>query len=253
MVVMETRIGGDRARDISDRLPFDGAIHSDTIGFSSGIWLLWNSDKVQITHLAMSEQEVHVLVKVISTSLEFIFSAIYASPRFHERCILWNNLKNVADLHEKPWIIAGDFNEILAVGDKFGVRAVNSNRSLFFKDCLDYCNMIDMGFTGPQFTWTNRRNINTLVQERIDRFFANPSWCAAHPDAKVTHLTRCVSDHCPVLLEPNSSNGIRLPRPFRFQSFWLSDLSFPGIVSEAWGCSQPLQVAIDCFSRKDSD
>ncbi|XP_050285527.1 uncharacterized protein LOC126725070 [Quercus robur] len=63
MVVMETRIGGDRARDISDRLPFDGAIHSDTIGFSSGIWLLWNSEKVQITHLAMSEQEVHVLVK----------------------------------------------------------------------------------------------------------------------------------------------------------------------------------------------
>ena len=97
--------------------------------------------------------------------------------------------------------------------------------------------MIDMGFTGPQFTWTNKCNINTLVQERIDRFFANPSWCDAHLDARVTHLTRCVSDHCPVLLEPNSSNGIRLPRPFRFQSFWLSDLSFPGIVSEAWGFS----------------
>ncbi|KAL0012521.1 hypothetical protein SO802_007629 [Lithocarpus litseifolius] len=253
MVVMETRIGGDRAGDISDRLPFDGAIHSDTIGFSGGIWLLWNSDKVQITQLAMSEQEIHVLVKVTSSSFEFIFSAIYTSPRFHERCILWNNLKNAADLHEKPWIIAGDFNEVLADGDKFGGRAVNSNRSLLFKDCLDYCNMIDMGFTGPRFTWTNRCNINALVQERIDRFFANPSWCAAHPDARVTHLTRCVSDHCPVLLESNLSNGIRLPRPFKFQTFWLSDLSFPGIVSKAWGFSRPLQVAIDCFSKKASD
>ena len=58
----------------------------------------------------MSEQEIHVLVKVTSSSFKFIFLAIYASPRFHERCILGNNLKNVADLHKKPWIIAGDFN-----------------------------------------------------------------------------------------------------------------------------------------------
>lgn len=31
-VVMETHIGGVRAKDIMDRLPFDGAIHVDTIG-----------------------------------------------------------------------------------------------------------------------------------------------------------------------------------------------------------------------------
>ena len=96
----------------------------------------------------MSEQEVRVLVRVTSSTFEFIFSAVYANPRFHERCILWNNLKNVANLDEKPWIIAGDINEVLADGDKFGGRAINSNRSLLFKDCLDYCNMIDMGSLG---------------------------------------------------------------------------------------------------------
>ena len=87
-------------------------------------------------------------MKVTSSTFEFIFSTVYASPRFHKRCILWNNLKNVANLHEKPWIIAGDFNEVLADGDKFGGRAINSNRSLLFKDCLGYCNMIDMGSLG---------------------------------------------------------------------------------------------------------
>ena len=29
-----------------DRLPFDGAIHTNKIGFAGGLWLLWNSDKV---------------------------------------------------------------------------------------------------------------------------------------------------------------------------------------------------------------
>ena len=60
--------------------------------------------------------------------------------------------------------------------------------------------MIDIGFSGPRFTWTNKREIQALIQERIDRFFVNPSWCLLYPEARVTHLTRSHSDHCPVLL-----------------------------------------------------
>ena len=37
MVVTETRIGGDRAKEITDRLPFDGAIYTETINFVGGI------------------------------------------------------------------------------------------------------------------------------------------------------------------------------------------------------------------------
>lgn len=74
---------------------------------------------------------------------------MYASPKFYERCILWDNLKNVATLHDMPWIIVGDFNEVLTEGDKFGGRSVNSNRSLIFKEVLDCCDMIDIGFVGP--------------------------------------------------------------------------------------------------------
>ena len=100
-----------------------------------------------------------------------------------------------------PWVIAGDFNELLLSEDKFGGRAVSVNRSLLFKESLDKCNMLDIGFAGPCFTWTNRREVQALIQERIDRFFVNPSWCVMYPDAKITHLTWCHSDHCPVLLE----------------------------------------------------
>ena len=156
MIIMETRFGGDRARDIINRLSFDRAIHTDAIGFAGGLWLLWNSNKVQVTQLAMSEQEIHILVKVISSTFEFLCFAIYASPRFHEICILWNSLKNAANLHDEPWIIIGNFNEVLAERDKFEDRAISSNRSLLFKECLDYCNMIDMGFARPKFTYTNR-------------------------------------------------------------------------------------------------
>ena len=69
LVVMETRVGGDRAREITDRLPFDGAIHAETIGYAGGIWVLWNSDRVEVVQLVSTEQEVHVEVKVLPSNL----------------------------------------------------------------------------------------------------------------------------------------------------------------------------------------
>ena len=93
-----------------------------------------------------------------------------------------------------------DFNEPLIRDGKFGGRPMSVSRSLLLKECLDKCNIIDIGFTSARFTWTNKRPLQTLIQERIDRFFVNPSWCLLFPYSKVVHLTRCHSDHCPILL-----------------------------------------------------
>ena len=98
LVVMETRVGGARAREITDRLPFDG----DTIGYAGGLWVLWNSDKVEVSPLATIKQEIHTMVKVHFPNACWLLSAVYASPRSAERHILWNNLNNVADLHNMP-------------------------------------------------------------------------------------------------------------------------------------------------------
>ena len=55
LVVMETRIGGERAKEITDWLPFDGFIHTKTIGYAGGLWMLWNSERVEVTPLSNTE------------------------------------------------------------------------------------------------------------------------------------------------------------------------------------------------------
>lgn len=214
--VMETRVGGNRAKEITDRLPFDKAIHTKTIGCAGGLWLLWNSDGVVVSLLATMEQEIHVSVKVRPSDTQFFLSVVYASPRYNERRVLWNNLVSVASLHCSPWIIARDFNEFLADNNKFGGRAMNANRSLLFKDCLDSCNMVNLGFSGPRFTWSNRRGVRSLIQERLDKFFVNSDWCTLYLNAKVSHLTRVHSDHCLVHLDFDPGANLRLNRPFKF-------------------------------------
>ena len=52
---METRVGGDRAREITDLLPFDGAFHTETVGYAGGLWVLWNADKVDVALLSSTE------------------------------------------------------------------------------------------------------------------------------------------------------------------------------------------------------
>lgn len=61
---METHLGGERAKDIIDSLSFDGAIHTDTICYMGGLWLLWNSNKVEVSLLSKIEQEIHTTIKV---------------------------------------------------------------------------------------------------------------------------------------------------------------------------------------------
>lgn len=115
------------------------------------------SDRVDVVQLASMEKEIHVEVKVLPSNLSWIFTVVYASPRIVERQVLWENISKVYDLHSKPLIIASDFNEPLTRDDKFGGRSVSINISLMFKECLDKCNVVDMGFSGPRYTWTNRR------------------------------------------------------------------------------------------------
>ena len=82
---METHVGGERAREITDLLLFDGIIHTGTIGYVGGLWVLWNADKVNISLLSSTKQEIHVEVKVCLTNNSWLFSAVYASPRNAKR------------------------------------------------------------------------------------------------------------------------------------------------------------------------
>lgn len=128
MAITKTRMGGDQADAIIRTLPFDGAYSMKTIGYVGGIWLLWNSDFVDVEILSTTEQEIHALIRVNSSSLTWLISAIYASPIFVERCILWNNLRIIASRHNLPWLALGDFNDVLLEDEKFGGNGICGRR-----------------------------------------------------------------------------------------------------------------------------
>ena len=67
MIVTETKVGDNRAKEIASQLPFDGAIVSSTIGLICGLWLLWDSSRVEIAKLSYTEHEIHVTISCSHT------------------------------------------------------------------------------------------------------------------------------------------------------------------------------------------
>ena len=133
MIIIETKTSGLRAKNITDRLQFDRANHANNIAFTEGLWVLWDSTQVEVSELSSTEQEIYTMVRDISSNSSWLMSAIYASPKFVERLLLWENLSKVVELHNLPWIIAGDFNEVLVEEDKFGGILVSISKAFKFQ------------------------------------------------------------------------------------------------------------------------
>uniref|UniRef100_A0A2N9ERH6 CCHC-type domain-containing protein n=1 Tax=Fagus sylvatica TaxID=28930 RepID=A0A2N9ERH6_FAGSY len=234
LILTETRLGGDRAAELARSFPLDGFLCTNTIGFAGGIWILWKTEVVEVGHLCSTEQEIHASVKVRGSNSLWLISAIYASPRRSERRILWENLKIIASLNNLPWVMLGDFNDILLCEEKWGGNRPSNSRIREFRNCLNACNMIDLGFSGPKYTWSNCHDMNSLIMEKLDRVLANSDWRILFPEVSVTHLPRTHSDHCPVFLNLCPNIPCTLPRPFRFESIWFSHVDFPSVVEKAW-------------------
>jgi hypothetical protein len=57
-----------------------------------------------------------------------------------------------------------------------------------FKNSLEQCQLSNMGFSGPLFTWSNKRRDSTFTKERLDRAMATISFASFFPQPTVDVL-----------------------------------------------------------------
>lgn len=81
-----------------------------------------------------------------------MFSIIYASTTFTKIKLLWDSLRFLSQSIKDPWLIAGDFNEILSQQDKRGSLPINISRNSEFWSCINHCNLLDLDFKGSRYT-----------------------------------------------------------------------------------------------------
>ncbi|XP_028773891.1 uncharacterized protein LOC114730946 [Neltuma alba] len=244
LVLVEPRISGEVASRAIKRIGLPNSHRVEASGFSGGIWVLW-TDQIQVDILLSHWQFIHTRVHLPHTSRSFLFTAVYASPMNSVRIQLWSELSNLARSIFEPWAIAGDFNSVLYSSERRTSTGRRREGCPHFLQFVNDCTLLDLGFSGPRFTW--RRGLSFA---RLDRVLVNHHWFDSYSNTLVYHLPKIQSDHRPLKL----SSGLNTIAPkqtqqFRFLAPWLTHPQFSQLVRNNWSTDRSLHQNIEAFSR----
>lgn len=129
----------------------------------------------------------------------WVCTCVYASPTPANRGPLWHRLVTIGSSLQTRWLLIGDFNETLLLGDQRGCHFSHA-RAAAFARVFDQCGLVDLHMIGDRFTWhRNTHGVRSMAM-KLDRAIASFPWRLAFPDALVEVLCRYHSDHNPLLL-----------------------------------------------------
>ncbi|XP_073363317.1 uncharacterized protein [Aegilops tauschii subsp. strangulata] len=142
------------------------------------------------------------------------------------------NLKVQSDL---PWCVIGDFNEALWSFEHMSATPRSEPQMQAFRDVLETCNLVDLGFQGLPFTYDNKQRRNRNVKVRLDRAVADNNWRNLFSAAKVVHQVSPCSDHLPILLKcVADEEKVYRPSVRRYEIFWERDASLQERIANSW-------------------
>jgi hypothetical protein len=207
----------------------DSKIVSRSNGRSGGVLLLWRKEiKVEQIFAAPN----YIDVKIMENPQKiWRLTWVYGEPRWEDRHLTWDKLRELKLVSNIPWVVLGDLNEIAFSHEKEGGNQRPNVYMQAFRDCLDDCELVDVGFSGEPFTWRRGR-----IRERLDRAVATSEWMIMHPGAILQHLPWTKSDHRPILLDTDYQQvEVRAhDGPKRFEAKWLKEEKFREEVVRAW-------------------
>jgi hypothetical protein len=232
LFLSETKVSSSHFQPSLFGLGFSAWLEVPLFGLQGGLYLAWKNG-VDVEPVHLDRNCIACLVYSNPTHCPWLFSGIYAPHNSQSRDIFWSELSAMGNSYGGAWLLLGDFNSILSAAEKSGSREFGTSSHGNFIDFVNYNALVDLGFVGNKFTWSNCRTGRDNIRERLDRGLANHNWVHLFPNALVNHLTATQSDHCPILISTEGSYR-NLPKPFRFEAFWTRDQSSHSVVALAW-------------------
>jgi hypothetical protein len=233
--LMETKLCNKRAEFIRIKLQFDYMFVVDCVGRSGGLILLWNSH-TNVVIQNYSRRHVNAIITLDKNGSPWKFSGFYGHPVEAKRNESWQLLRFLSGLSPCPWLCMGDFNEVVNLSEIKGKTIRHRRQMENFQKTLEECQLCDLGFKGPKYTWINGRDGDDFIKERLDRAVANVNWRMMFEDMEVQVMARRSSDHHPILL--NLVNNKKLAkgkkRLFRMEASWSKQAEFAEVIKNSW-------------------
>ncbi|XP_042984683.1 uncharacterized protein LOC122313601 [Carya illinoinensis] len=118
--------------------------------------------------------------------------------------------------------------------EKRGGKGRPERQMKAFKQLIDDCYLIDLGYEGHPFTWFNGSEAQHSVSERLDRYLANQKWLDCFQNYTVVHRMAAYFDHLPIILYSSNEKISTRGKLFRFEAMWAEDEDCERVVANSW-------------------
>ncbi|XP_058726600.1 uncharacterized protein LOC131597960 [Vicia villosa] len=198
------------------------------------LWIGWDPRIWEIKNVMSSEQYLHSEVYLANGTFSHYMTAIYALNQLSHRKNLWNDIQSLGDRINMPWIIIGDYNNVLKVNDRMGGNEVQEYEYRDLENMMEAIGVYEHETQGPHFTWSNKHSQN-LIHSRIDRALCNSLWFTKFQDSRIDVLNPHISDHSPLKVWMDRHNMIsRQKRRFKFLNCVTEKPEFMEILRSNW-------------------
>ncbi|KAB2024682.1 hypothetical protein ES319_D06G103000v1 [Gossypium barbadense] len=164
----ETKIHANELSRIRFMCRMEGCFAVSSDRKSGGMALMWR-EGVNVTIQNYSKYHIDSVVRR-EEGEKFRFTGFYGQTEPSLRNEAWDMLRRVKNTVNEGWIVRGDFNAILNDSEKDGGRRKSRAGMDEFGDILDELSLRDVKTFNGWFTWSNNREGNRMVKERLDRF-----------------------------------------------------------------------------------
>ncbi|XP_009145336.1 uncharacterized protein LOC103869048 [Brassica rapa] len=212
------------------------------------IWVVWKQS-LSVVVFKKSEQMIVCGVFDPDTQTYITVGFVYAYNTEGQRRQLWEEIVNISDHHlvkDKPFLILGDFNQILTASEHFSILPYDLPlRGMEeFRDCLFQCELEDVELRGVFYTWTNNRPEDPIIR-KLDRAMGNEAWREVFSDVVAQFEAQGESDHAPCVVDLRADPEVRKVS-FKYFSFLASHPKFQEEILAAW--QKEIAVGSELFS-----
>lgn len=206
----------------------------DCVRRNGGLALLWLADMgIEIQNYSQRRTNAKVCSSLADPPWKL--TGFYGHPDPTKRVESWSLLRYIARMEPGPWVCIGDFNEIICLDEKYGGSGRQRSLMEAFQQALEVCELSDLGYRGPKYTWSNYREGGDFMKERLDRAVANRGWCDIFHDAELVIGAVVWSDHFPLFLTFHNSGGRHKGRhTFKYEAGWELDGTCRTLIQKTW-------------------
>lgn len=223
--LLETHIQFDKVKNFWQQAGYHPVHVVEAQGHSGGLWALDQLGlNLDISVWEFTNQSISLEMKL--GNQKWICTSIYASIKANIRANFWQHLGDLSRGIDLPWLLLGDWNEILIPGEQKGCL-FSHFRAASFGNVPDVCGLLDLNTTGGKFTWHRTQG---QMAKKLDRGLANLQWRLGFPEAFIEVLYRLHSDHNPLFLRLGGLPLARGQRPFRFEAAWITHNDYYEVV-----------------------